>query len=115
MNTASMVACRVAATVLVWLLPASAVAQDAPACNARNLGIVSCIADVLCLCRYEQASAMRGLQAGYRWQCDLNRPYCPSDRIEHRGYGLGDYWPREVEVARGGQIVKVPLPQRRPR
>ena len=83
-------------------------ANDIPACNAGSVGVAQCLDGVLCLCRYQQSSALTGLQAGYRWNCGLNRPYCGNSSIHHQGLGSA-YRPNEVFIARDGRILNVPV------
>ena len=56
------------------LAPAPAPAQEVQACSAATAGELSVQADVQCECRFFQASAMAGTEAGYRWDCGILRP-----------------------------------------
>lgn len=61
---------------LLLLLAGPALAQDPPACVPAREGMVACLADKLCECRWEPGGALTGRPAGHRWDCGALRPSC---------------------------------------
>ena len=62
---------------LFLLMPIPLHGQDAPlACTAAIEGITACMADKLCLCRFDPGGSMTGRPARHRWDCGINRPAC---------------------------------------
>lgn len=73
MMTVSVLA-LVAAVLLTSLIALPAAAQ--PVCVAETAGLVECVAEKLCLCRFERGGAMTSEPSGYRWDCGVLRPRC---------------------------------------
>ncbi|MBE9605167.1 hypothetical protein IAI18_09845 [Acetobacteraceae bacterium H6797] len=59
--------------LLLWLPPARA---ETPACRPAMEGMVSCMAEKLCVCGYERGGTMSGRPEGWRWDCGALRPAC---------------------------------------
>lgn len=63
--------------VLLLLLGAGqAAAQAPPACVAGREGMVACLGEKLCECRWQSGGTLSGRPAGYRWDCGVLRPAC---------------------------------------
>lgn len=60
------------------LLPAGAGAQAPPACAPASEGALACLAGRQCVCRFEPARRSVGRPAGFRWDCGIVRPRCPT-------------------------------------
>lgn len=60
------------------LAPAAVHAQAAPACAPASEGMTACFAGRDCLCRFEPARKALGRPAGFRWDCGILRPRCPT-------------------------------------
>lgn len=59
-----------------WLgQPVGSHAQT-PACGPASVGLVACIADQRCTCRFAFGSPATGLADGYRWDCGILQPSC---------------------------------------
>jgi hypothetical protein len=65
------------------LLPASTRADGPPAtqaailsCTAAIEGAVACMAEKLCLCRFDPGGTLTGRPPGVRWDCGIDRPSC---------------------------------------
>ena len=55
-------------------LPAAAEAP--PGCVPAREGVVACIAEKLCECRWEPGGTLTGRPPGHRWDCGALRPLC---------------------------------------
>jgi hypothetical protein len=64
--------------ILFLLLLASlpALAQAPPACTAAREGMVACLGEKLCECRWAPGGSLTGRPTGMRWDCGALRPPC---------------------------------------
>jgi hypothetical protein len=72
---------RAAAALLlcaVLLAPAATRAQAVPGCAPASEGVAACLAGRECVCRFEPARKAIGRPAGFRWDCGILRPRCPT-------------------------------------
>jgi hypothetical protein len=58
------------------LLATPAFAQDPPNCTPAREGMVACLGEKLCACRWQPGGALTGRPAGHRWDCGVLRPAC---------------------------------------
>jgi hypothetical protein len=58
------------------LLAAPAFAQEPPSCTPAREGMVACLGEKLCACRWQPGGALTGRPAGHRWDCGVLRPAC---------------------------------------
>lgn len=64
------------ALVTCWLgVPAGSHAQT-PSCGPASVGLVACIANQRCTCRFAFGSPATGLADGHRWDCGILQPSC---------------------------------------
>ena len=64
------------AMLLLLLLGGPAWGQTPPACVTQREGMVACMGEKLCECRWEPAGSLTGRPAGLRWDCGVLRPSC---------------------------------------
>jgi hypothetical protein len=58
----------------MMLLTSPALAQ--PSCSPARDGVVACMGEKLCRCRWDPGGTLAGRPAGYRWDCGALRPGC---------------------------------------
>jgi hypothetical protein len=59
------------------LLPTRpSLAQAPPACAPAREGMVACIGEKLCECRWQPGGSLTGRPAAHRWDCGVLRPAC---------------------------------------
>ena len=86
-------------------------ANEAPACTRASLGQTACFSPRLCECIYDRGGAMTGVPEGFRWKCDIMKPYCgeaanvPATIIEYRG--TPPSYPAAVGIDRSSESVDV--------
>ena len=56
--------------------PAGAQPMAPPACGPAAAGMVACLGDKLCECRFEPGGSLAGRPTGHRWDCGVLRPAC---------------------------------------
>ena len=62
---------------LLLLIAAPAAAQDGvPACGPPREGQLSCVANRLCVCRFERGGSLTGRPDRWDWDCGILRPDC---------------------------------------
>ncbi len=59
---------------LGWL--STPAVSAAPVCNRETVGLVACVANRECVCRFERGGTLTGRARGYRWDCGILRPQC---------------------------------------
>ena len=61
---------------LAPIAPAAAQPAAPPACVPAHAGMVACLGDRLCECRFEPGGIIAGRPPGHRWDCGVLRPAC---------------------------------------
>jgi len=51
-------------------------AQDPPNCTPARAGMVACLGEKLCECRWEPGGTLVARPPGHRWDCGALRPAC---------------------------------------
>lgn len=87
------------------LFATPAIAEDAPSCTKKTLGQVTCMANKLCECGFERASAMKGTPDMFKWDCGITRPNCMDyNKIEEVVPYNG---PTSVEIEKNGVTTTI--------
>ncbi len=68
-----------------------------PLCNAEHEGRLSCQANRVCACIYDQAVPARGLPDRWRWDCALTRPPCEQPAADGGDYRDPSFWPLIID------------------
>ena len=67
---------RWAIPLAVLIAAAPAAGQGVPACGPAREGQVACVANRLCLCRFERGGSVAGRPDRWDWDCGILRPDC---------------------------------------
>lgn len=61
---------------MILMLAGPAAGQGVPACVPTREGQVACVANRLCLCRFERGGSLAGRPDRWDWDCGILRPDC---------------------------------------
>ncbi len=68
--------CALLLSLLFLPHPARGQVPPITACTAAIEGAVACMADRLCLCRFDPGGTLSGRPPRHRWDCGILRPHC---------------------------------------
>ena len=101
--------CRLLPIVAALGCLASAQAADLPAaCTLAHAGAQTCMTQQVCTCAYDDAGALSGRSAGWRWSCDIMQ-MCDSDAPADLAAPAAPAWSGPMIIAPN---IVPPLPSR---
>lgn len=74
-----------------------ALSEVTPICSPDHEGRLSCQANRVCICDYEQAVPARGLPDRWLWDCSITRPQCEQPPADGGEYLDPAQWPLIID------------------